>query len=179
MKLSSRLVTYKAVSRAEDTKFVQDFDSGGGRESSIAQAADGDLAGPPRCLLQKGCWAPESSQAQTEPWESGGTGAQGPEGVNGLMSQMNLTFSPVEQGWDGAAPLPEHQSLPSMGRAGLPASPRALCTRARGLVGSGDSHVLVDANPFPWGPATVGLPKTIRCSGESNLAARGLSDMYL
>lgn len=42
-----------------------------------------------------------------------------------------------------------------------------------------ESHVLVDANPFLWGPATVGLPKTIRCSGESNLAARGLSDMYL
>lgn len=102
MKLSSRLVTYKAVSRAEDTKFIQDFDSGGGQDSSIVQAADGDLAGPPRCLLQKGCWAPESSQAQTEPWVSAGTGAQGPEGEwSAVTNELDIFTCGARLGWSG------------------------------------------------------------------------------
>lgn len=43
--------------------------------------------------------------------------------LNGLISQMNLTISPLTQGWEGAAPFPVHpESLPTMGNPGLPTS---------------------------------------------------------
>lgn len=118
-----------------------------------------------RRLIQRGRWMPESSQGQTEPWVSGGTGAQSPEGEwSDETNEPDIFACGARWGW---------REPPTMGSPGLPTSPWAPCARARSLA-LGGSHVPVGTKPFLWGPATVGLPETIPCPGESDLAARGL-----